>query len=212
MNVGIPGRIFAACIAGTAWIGLLVQFSETYSQTSSVPLTLWIIFAYFTITTNVLVGVVFTFIAMNRTALRSNWVVAGTMLSIVLVGAITALLLRGALELSGGSPMVDKLLHVATPALAPIFWIFFVRKGGLTWLHPLLWAMYPLLYLVYAIARGVITGTYAYPFLNASTLGWRRTVLNAFFIAVGFMVSGYAIVAIDRTIASHTDVTPARKL
>ena len=205
MNVGIPGRIFAACIASTAWLGLLVQFSETYSQTSSVPLTLWIIFAYFTITTNVLVGVVFTFIAMNRTALRANWVVAGTMLSIVLVGVITALLLRGALELSGGSPLVDKLLHVATPALTPIFWIFFVHKGGLSWRSPLLWAIYPLLYLVYAIARGVITGAYAYPFLNASSLGWPRTALNAFFIAVGFMVSGYAIVEIDRTIASRTD-------
>jgi hypothetical protein len=203
MNVGIPGRIFAACIAAVAWIGLLLQFSETYSTHSSVLATLWIIFAYFTITTNLLVAVVFTFVAMNRTALRSNWVIAGTMLSIVLVGVIVALLLRGALELSGGSALVDKLVHVATPVLVPSFWIFFVRKGGLTWRDPLLWAIYPLLYLAYGITRGLLTGSYAYPFLNVVSLGWQRTASNAFLIAVGFMISGYAVVGIDRQLASR---------
>jgi hypothetical protein len=203
MNVGIAGRIFAACIAAAAWIGLIVQWGAIYSATSSVILSLWIIFAYFTIITNLLVSVVFTFIAINRSALRSGWIVAGTMLSIVMVGVINALLLWGALELSGGSALVDKLLHIATPALVPLFWVFFVPKGGLTWRHPLLWAVYPLLYLAYGIARGVVTGKYAYPFLDALSLGWQRTALNAFFIAAAFMVSGFAVVWIDRLSATN---------
>jgi hypothetical protein len=110
--------------------------------------------------------------------------------------------LWGALELSGGSALVDKLLHVATPALVPIFWIFFVRKGWLAWRHPLLWAIYPLLYLAYEILRGAATGKYAYPFLDVLRLGWQRTALNAFLIAVGFMVAGFALVWIDHLIGS----------
>jgi hypothetical protein len=33
--------------------------------------------------------------------------------------------------------------------------------------------------------------------LNIAALGWQRMALNAFFIAVGFMVLGYAVVWID---------------
>ena len=205
MNVGTAGRVFAGCIAATAWLGLIVQCVTTYSATPSVILTLWILCAYFTILTNLLVAVVFTSIAINGSALRSDGMVAGVMLYIVLVGVVNALLLWGALELSGGSALVDKLLHVATPALVPLFWIFFVRKGGLTWRHPWLWAVYPLMYLVFAIARGMATGKYAYPFLNVMRLGWQRTALNAFLIALGFMVSGFAIVWIDHLAGSRAN-------
>jgi hypothetical protein len=208
MSVGIAGRIFSGCIAAVAWVGLIVQFVELYRANSGL-MSLWIMFAYFTITTNVLVAVVFGSIAIGRgVLLRADWIVAGTTLSIVLVGAVNALLLWGLLELSGGSALVDRLLHVATPAAALLFWIFFARKGGLGWRDPLLWAIYPLAYLVYAIARGVATGKYAYPFLNVLTLGWSRTALNAFYIAVAFMVCGYAMVWVDRWIGSRARAIP----
>jgi hypothetical protein len=208
MSVGIAGRIFAACIATVAWIGLIVQFAELYRIHSAV-MSLWMMFAFFTITTNVLVAIVFSCIVLDRGMLRADWIVAGTTLSILLVGVVNALLLWGLLELSGGSALVDRLLHVVTPACAPLFWIFFARKGGLAWRDPLLWAIYPLAYLVYAIARGVTTGKYAYPFLNVLTLGWSRTALNAFYIAVAFMVCGYAMVWIDRLIGSRGRSVPA---
>ena len=202
MSVGVAERIFAACIAAAAWIGLIVQFADLHRANSAVT-SLWIMFGFFTILTNVIVGVVFSSIAIGRGVLRSDWIVAGTMLSILLVGVVNALLLWGQLELSGGSALVDKLLHVVTPACALLFWIFFARKGRLAWRDPLLWAIYPLAYLVYGIARGATTGKYAYPFLNVLTLGWLRTALNALFIAVAFMVCGYAIVWIDRRIGSR---------
>lgn len=210
MSVGIAGRIFAACIAASAWSGLIVQFAELH-QANSAAMSLWVMFAFFTITTNVLVAFVFSSIAIDRGRLRSGWIVAGTMLSILLVGVVNALLLWGLLELSGGSALVDKLLHVVTPVCALLFWIFFVRKGGLAWRDPLLWAIYPLAYLVYGIARGVTTGKYAYPFLNVLTLGWPRTAFNALSIAVAFMACGYAVVWIDRRIGSRAGPVPAER-
>jgi hypothetical protein len=210
MSVGIAGRIFAACIAAAAWIGLIVQFADLYRAHSAI-LSLWMMFAFFTILTNILVAAVFSCIAIDSGVLRADWVIAGTMLSILLVGVVNALLLWGQLELSGGSALVDKLLHVVTPACALLFWILFARKGGLTWRDPLLWAIYPLAYLVYGIARGVTTGKYAYPFLNVLTLGWPRTALNALSIAIAFMVCGYAIVWIDNRIGLRVRSVPAER-
>lgn len=192
----------AALIASVAWTGLIVQFVLSYRQNSSVLLTLWIIGAYFTILTNLLVAVVFTGVVFGRRSFHKGWLLAGTMLSIALVGVVYALLLRGALADAGGSPLVDTLLHDATPVLVTLYWIAFVRKGTLHWQHPLLWSIYPIAYLAYAIARGMATGKYAYPFLDVSEIGWARMAGNASAIAAVFLAVVYAVVWIDRRIAS----------
>lgn len=197
-------RIAAASVAAIAWAGLIVQCVVLYSQNSSVLLTLWIVLGFFTITTNLLVAVVFTGMAANRTLFGKDWVVGGTMLSILLVGVIYILLLHGLTELSGGSVVANVLLHMVTPVLVPLFWIFFARNGGLSWWHPLLWAIYPLAYLVFALARGAATGKYAYPFMNVLALGWAQTTFNAVCIAVAFMLSGFAIVWIDHRVGSRS--------
>ncbi len=196
MNVETGSRIAAACVAAIAWAGLTVQSVDIFYQHSSILLTLWIVLGFFTITTNLLVAMVFTGITANRALFSKAWVVAGTMLSILLVGVIYALLLHGLTELSGGSALANVLLHMVTPALVPLFWIFFSRKGGLSWKHPLLWAIYPLSYLVYSLARGGATGKYAYPFINVPTLGWAQTAFNAVCIAVCFMLSGFPLATI----------------
>jgi hypothetical protein len=206
MNNGIAARIAAACIAAIAWAGLALQAVVVYQENSSVLLTLWILFAFFTITTNLLVAVVFTGIAANRTAFRSAWIVAGTMLSILLVGVIYGLLLHGLTELSGGSAVANLLVHMVTPVVVPLFWIFFVDKGSLTWRHPFLWALYPLAYLAYGLTRGSATGKYPYPFMDVLTLGWTRTALNALGIAVAFMLAAFATVWIDHRLGSRTTV------
>lgn len=204
MNVRLPARIAAAIIAATAWAALILQCVATRSLTSSLLLTFWIVSAYFTILTNFLVALVFTAIAANRTALRADWIVAGTMLAILLVGIIYGLLLHGSLELSGGSALANILQHMVTPVVVPLFWIFFVSKGRLTWRHPLLWAIYPLAYLAYILIRGAGTARYPYPFIDIIALGWPRTALNAILISAAFLLAGFAIVWIDHRIAARS--------
>lgn len=193
-------RLFAAGVAVITWAALILQGALTFTQSSSLLEALWILAAYFTILTNLIVAVVFTAVASNRTALRESWIIAGTMLAILLVGIIYGLLLHGTMELSGGSVLANALLHMVTPIIVPLFWICFVPKGSLTWRHPLLWAIYPLAYLVYALVRGAATTRYAYPFINVVDLGWPRTALNATLIAVAFMLSGFAVVWTDHSL------------
>lgn len=201
MKTETTSRIAAASVAAIAWIGLVVQCFVLFRQNSSLLLTLWIVFGFFTITTNLLVAVVFSGIALDQSRLRSGWVVAGTMLSILLVGIVYGLLLHGLNELSGGSAVANVLLHMVTPVVVPLYWLLFTQKGGLEWKHPLLWAIYPLAYLAYALVRGAATGKYPYPFLNVAALGWQKVALNALCIAAGFLLAGFAIVWLDRRAA-----------
>lgn len=197
MNLSTVGRIAAALVAVSAWTGLVVQFVSLYDENSSLLLTLWVLCGYFTITTNLLVALVFTALALQVRILSSGWIVAGTMLCILLVGVVYGLVLHGSMELSGGSVIANALNHMLTPALVPLFWLAFARKGDLSWQHPFWWALYPLAYLAYGLVRGAATGKYAYPFLDVTALSWRRVALNAFVIAVMYMLSGFAIVWVD---------------
>lgn len=201
MNGKAGGRIVAELIAVVSWVGLIIQWLVLCSRTSSPLHALWIMSEYFTISTNVLVALVFTAIALNQPMPRSGSVIAGTVLSILLVGVIYALLLHGLVELSGGSAVANVLLHRVTPLLVALFWIMFAPKGELRWGDPFWWAIYPLAYLGYALLRGRATGSYPYPFLNVSSLGWAQTAINASCIAVGFMISGLGLVWADHLLA-----------
>ena len=203
MKTENAGRIAAASVSAIALVGLVVQFVVSYQLHDSALHTLWTVLAYFTITTNIIVFVVFLGIAVSGVDRYSAQLIAGTMLSIVLVGAIYNLLLHGLSELSGGSQVANVLLHMVTPILVPIFWIVFAPKGRLRWGHPLFWAIYPLAYLAYALVRGGMTGRYAYPFMDVIQLGWKQTALNAAWIAIAFLLSGFAVVWIDRRLGSR---------
>jgi hypothetical protein len=208
MHLGTVGRSAAGCIAAIAWLGLAFQCMSTFQINHSVPLTLWIVFAYFTILTNMLVAVVFTALAASRTQIQESWIVAGTMLSILLVGIIYALLLHGKTELTGGSAIANVLLHMATPVLVTLFWIAFAPKGQLRWSHPLFWAIYPLAYLAYSLVRGVQTGKYPYPFLDPVLVGWQQTMLSSLAIAVAFLIGSYTLVALDHCLGPKSISSP----
>ena len=58
-------------------------------------------------------------------------------------------------------------------------------------------------YFVYALARGLNDGHYAYPFMDLAHLGWARTIGNALLMAVSFLVGGFILVGLDRLFASR---------
>jgi hypothetical protein len=154
---------------------------------------------YFTVLTNLLVAVVMSLIALGVRV--PPFVTGGTTLAIVLVGVVFFLLLRGLLELSGGAALADLLMHKVTPVLVPLWWLAFAEKGGLRRRDPLLWALYPLAYFAYALARGSAEGRYAYPFIDLGSLGWAAVALNGLLIAAGFVIAGQALVAVDTAMA-----------
>jgi hypothetical protein len=190
-------RVAAALSALITWAGLAAQFHATFALVGSLGSTLAVLLWYFTITTNLLVAVVFTGIAIGREPFAHPSLLGATALYILLVGVIYGLLLHGLQELSGGSAIANILLHMVTPILVPIFWLIFIPKGKLSRRDPLLWALYPLAYFFYALVRGEFTRRYPYPFMNVNELGWGRTVLNTLLIAVAFLAASWLFVWLD---------------
>jgi hypothetical protein len=194
-------RPAAAIVAIAAWAGLGIQFAATLTLTGSAGEALLIILRYFTVITNLLVAIVMTVLALGRPV--RPMVLGGTTLAIILVAVVYMLLLRGLVELSGGAILADTLLHKVVPLLAVAYWLAFAPKGGLRLRDPLLWVLYPLTYLGYALVRGAFEGRYAYPFMDVATLGLARTATNCAVIAGGFVVAGLAMVALDRALARN---------
>lgn len=190
-------RVFAAGIALTAWAGLLLQCVMTYRLVGSVGRTLGIVLGYFTITTSLLSALIFSVIAAGSPGSVAGWLVAGTVLSEVLVGVVYISLLHGLLDLSGGSAVANAVLHFVLPSLVPLFWMVCTPKGGLRWWHPFMWAVYPLGYLGVAIERGGATGRYPYPFLDIGALGWERVAVSTVGIAAGFLLAAFGLVWLD---------------
>ena len=191
-------RIGAALIAAAAWLGLAVQFQSSLHKLGSVALAVWAMLRFFTILSNLLVAILFTGIAIDIRRYRSPFLIGGAAILMLLVGLVYALLLRGLIELSGGARFADILLHMVTPVLVPLYWLGFVPKGRLRWRDPWLWAVVPLLYLLYALLRGAVAGIYPYPFIDVARIGWAETLTNAVAIALAFVGAGFAFVVLDR--------------
>ncbi len=202
-------RLSAALIACAAWIGIAIHFVVLFRENQSVFSTLWTLLAYFTVTTNLLVAVVFSGITTGVASFARPWLVAGTSLSILLVGVVYSLLLHGLQELTGGSVIANVLLHWLTPALVPLFWLAFVRKGTLSRRDPPLWAIYPLCYLLYALVRGASSGRYAYPFIDVPQIGWSQTGANVVLIACGYLIAGWLLFLLDQQLG-RSNMSPIR--
>jgi len=196
-----PARLAAGAVALVAWVGLAVQFRASLAQFDSVPETLWVMLRYFTVIANGLSAILLSAVALGLTGFVSPARLGGVAIAMLLVGVVYGLLLRGMLELSGGAKLADTLMHLVTPVLVPAFWLLFVPKGGLNRRDPVLWAVLPLVYFVYALGRGAIEGVYAYPFMNVTRLGWPQTLTNALLMALGFLAAGFVMLWLDRMLA-----------
>jgi hypothetical protein len=191
-------RLFAALVSFIAWVGLVIQFDVTLGMQHSLPAALWVLARFFTILTNLLVVILFGALALGRTDIATPSRLGGVTIAILLVGVVYALLLDGLHPLAGAALLADFLLHKVTPVLVPLCWLLAAPKGLLGRRDPWLWALYPLIYLAYALVRGMGEGVFAYPFLDYPAHGWGYVIAHAVAMAMGFVLTGYGLVWIDR--------------
>ena len=194
MRASIP-NLAAFAVALICWTGLAIQFAATYSVQHNVVATGWVLLRFFTVITNLAVAVIMTRVALGGSV--SAFLLGGAIIAIMLVGVVYMTLLRGLLELSGGALLADTLLHKVSPVAMTIWWLLFAPRARLKYSAPLWWALYPLAYFAYAVARGLSGDKYPYPFMDVGKLGWTQTMINAGGIAMAFIIAGLALVWFD---------------
>lgn len=106
--------------------------------------------------------------------------------------------------------LTDNLIHIITPCLLIVDWLLFVPKGHLRPFDPFLWAIIPLVYLVFAFVYGGLGGefspgqNYPYPFLDVDTHGVMGVAARVFVLAVALIGVGYAYFGLDRLLSMRS--------
>lgn len=152
---------------------------------------LWLMAAFFTILTNLALAAAMLAVAKGWKIAASQ--AAGLLLSILVVGLIYHLLLADLWAPQGLAWWADQGLHTGTPIALLLWWITFADKDIGPRDVPK-WLIWPLTYAAYAITRGMITGFWPYPFLNAGNLGLPHLALNLIALAALFGLLGMALV------------------
>ena len=156
-------------------------------------------FSYFTVQSNILVMV--TTWSLVRAPQHDGrvWRVArlDAIAGITITGIVHWFFLRPLLHLEGWSWVADKLLHVAVPLLAVVGWLVFGPRLRTSWSLLLPALGWPVLWLVYTLAAGAVTGWYPYPFLDVTTKGYGTVLITCAGIAVALVVVIAALITLD---------------
>ncbi len=211
MSGGLP-RILATATAIAAWSGLAIQYVLLFETMGGPLAAAWRFLGYFTLLTNTLVALIATRAALDpdaRNGLNGARVEYAAAISIVIVGLVYSLLLRGTWQPEGWQAVADHALHDASPVLFFVFWLLRARER-LAW-RDAVWALvWPVLYLGYALARGAIDGWYAYWFLDPATQSIGELAQSVGMLAVGAAFLALGMIALNRLIArrrSHAGPT-----
>lgn len=194
-------RLLATLIALCAWTGLLTELTLSVAHVHSLRLALWRQALFFTILSNLTVAIVFTGIALGSVRLRHPLLIGGLAMTMALVGTVFELMLRRLLDPHGWRMIATGLLHDAVPLLTAAAWFFLAEKGRLRARDPWLIALFPIVYLGYALLRGALGGTYPYPFINPDKLGWMGVAAYVAAISAVFLIFAHLMVTLDGWLA-----------
>jgi hypothetical protein len=192
-----------------AWALLVLQYAllvrVTWHGIGPAPATLQF-FSYFTVLSNLLVALVWTFPARATGSAPTRLLARPTVrAAVALYIGVTALIyffvLRGLWAPQGWQWLADVGLHYLVPAL---YWLWWVRRcdhQGLAWSESLRWLVFPLGFLVWVFIRGAWLGVYPYPFLEVDRLGMAAVARNSALVSGLFVLLGLVLVGIDRVLA-----------
>jgi len=197
-------QVYSAIVAILGWTAVVLQFYLILlNRTASVAETIVRFFSFFTILTNVLVAFCCTMLWLRP---GSSWgrhfSMPGTLTAITvyitIVGLVYNLVLRSYWDPLGLQLWVDELLHSVIPSLFLIFWIVLVPKTHLQWKEVFPWLIYPIVYILFIIVRGALSGFYPYPFIDINKIAWHEAFVNTGGLLVGFFVLSLLLVGVGK--------------
>ncbi|TFC84600.1 Pr6Pr family membrane protein [Cryobacterium sp. TMT3-29-2] len=114
----------------------------------------------------------------------------------VVTGVVYNALLRGIVSdgfIGVGWP--NEVLHVWAPIFIALDWILSPGRPALAWTRFGYALIYPVLWVVYALLRGTLTGFYTYPFLDPAQPGGYLAVA-LYVLGIALFIAGLAAAAI----------------
>jgi hypothetical protein len=193
-----------AIISVIGWFAVLFQlYLIIANRVVSVPETIVRFFSFFTIQSNILVAICFTFLWLKPNSKlgiffsnpKNNSAIT---LYITIVGLVYNAILRFLWAPLGLQKIVDEVLHLVIPILVLVYWFLFVDKKLLVFKNIFPWLIFPFLYLVYTLIRGHFFQFYPYPFVDVIQLGYKKVFVNSFFMVLAFFIVASLLVGIGK--------------
>lgn len=161
--------------------------------------------SYFTIQSNIMVGLVAAAAVLNQPPKWLLWwrgdaVTTAVSLYITITGLVHFILLQGNIDYQGWQSLGNICHHYITPLLMPLYWLLSRQPKTISAGNIPAWLVFPLLYLVYWLIRGPIVGHYPYFFLDAAKLGYGQVAINCALLTLFFALLAGIFIAIDRKI------------
>ncbi|SBT37464.1 Pr6Pr family membrane protein [Micromonospora auratinigra] len=184
------------------------------------PATVTGLLPYFTIQSNVAVGVFAGYAAWRawrdrpeppsalKGAVTLYITITGTVYHLVLANPASPFAMVQP-ERAPGEWWGNQFLHTIVPLLAVADWVLFDRRGRLRLRYAAWWLAFPLAYLAFALVRGLIVHRYPYPFIDAGQLGYAGVGLSSLFFALAFWLLGLLFVGVDKGLARRRRTAPA---
>ncbi len=143
------------------------------------------VLSFFTIQSNLLIGLVSAQLAADRHRDGTRWRVVrlAALFGITVTGIVYSTVLARIHQPNGADEtVVNTLVHYIVPVLAVLGWVVFGPRPRIG--RPVvLWSLlFPVLWLAYTLVRGAVWDWYPYPFLDVTTHGYARVVLNSVFL------------------------------
>lgn len=178
----------------TSWFAVITQFVLMLQnkQTSYLE-TIIRFFSFFTILPNTIVALFFSaklFTSKKNPLnfLNKNGALTAITVFILLVGIVYQIVLRSIWEPKGLQKVVDELLHSFIPLFVFVYWFLYSKKEDLNFITFIKWLSYPILYFIFIISRGLVSGFYPYPFVNVDKLGWTKIGINFVLITITILI------------------------
>jgi hypothetical protein len=190
----------------TAFLVALIAFAAVAGQfaldadapgLSNWVARLWDFARYFTYLTLCMAMVHMGLVALGRPVAKNF--TASVVLCVIIVGIVYWTLLAPDKPLEGWHWYTNMGLHLVVPVGAGLWWLAFGSRGLRLQSLPL-WLIWPLVYCIYALIRGEVTGAYPYFFLDVGKYGMPRVLENIVGLLVGFTLVGAVLWAIDRAL------------
>jgi hypothetical protein len=143
-------------------------------------------FTFFTIQSNLLVGVAALLLALRLERSSTAFTVLRLcgLTAITVTGIVFHAVLSKTLDLAGWASLGNELVHTVVPIMAVIGWLLAGPRGLIGKRTVWLSLIFPACWLAFTLIRGAIAHWYPYPFIDVTQLGYFRAALNCVWVAL----------------------------
>jgi hypothetical protein len=163
-------------------------------------------FSFFTIQSNILVAVTSwgLFQRPQRGGLLWRTLRVDAIAGISITGLVYSIALSGLQHLHGWARLCDTAFHYVVPIAAVLTWLVVGPRGRVDRMAVLAGLIWPVLWFVYTLIHGAVSGWYPYHFIDVSDIGYPQALLNALLVTLLLAVVLCVIWLVDQRASSLT--------